>query len=433
MMSTSENTAPRLRWQALGAAILGASILVPATASAQDAKPLFEFHGYMRSGFGLNERLGDQEAFSAPGAQAKYRLGNETETYIELTLQTNWQAEAGGPWCSVKVTPALITPNSNTFTQINPFALREAYADCGNVVSSQPGMSFWAGHRFYQRHDVHINDFFYWDLSGPGGGFENMDMGFGKLHVAFLGSTDEANVLDRGRFSKSQIDIRLTDIDVGAGALTVGVMPVFAPGQEGVQDDTHGAEGSIMLTTPGFMGGFNKVSAHYGYGGASTLNGFVYAEKDGQAFRVVEQAQMQFSEQLSMMATLIFNVDDVTGDNDAADMWISAGARPTFHLNQWMALLVEAGVDVVQPGDNDPDDDVEPDMGMLGKVTVAPAIKAGNGFWSRPEIRAFVTAAFWNDAIDFSAANPAAGGVGGAAYDDKNFGLSFGVQAEHWW
>jgi maltoporin len=64
-------------------------------------------------------------------------------------------------------------------------------------------------------------------------------------------------------------------------------------------------------------------------------------------------------------------------------------------------------------------------MGMLGKVTVAPAIKAGNGFWSRPEIRAYVTGAFWNDAIQ--------GQVGGAAHAEDNFGLSFGVQAEHWW
>jgi maltoporin len=448
MMRTSKSSAPCLPWQAIGAAILAASILVPAilvpaTAAAQDAKPPFEFHGYMRSGFGLNERLGDQEAFQAPGASAKYRLGNETETYIELTLQTNWQGEAGGPWFSAKVTPALITGNSNTFTQINPFALREAYAEGGNVLASQPGMSFWAGHRFYQRHDVHINDFFYWDMSGPGGGFENMDLGFSKLHVAFIGGTSEGTVLERGRFSRSHFDVRLSDIAVGgAGALTLGVMPVVALGGDedaGEQPSTNGVAGSVMLTTPGFMGGYNKVSAQYGYGGGSTLNGFVYGAEDGQAFRVVEQAQMQFSEQLSMMGTLSLNIDDVNGNDSAGDMWISAGVRPTFHLSQYMALLVEAGVDVVQPGDDDPDDAVEPDMGFLGKVTVAPAIKAGNGFWSRPEIRAFVTAAFWSDTIqtrlneDTPDPTDVINGVGGGTYFDKTFGLSFGVQAEHWW
>lgn len=434
MMRTFETTAC-LRWQAIGAAILGASVLVPATAAAQDAaaetKPPFEFHGYMRSGFGLNERLGDQEAFQAPGAFAKYRLGNETETYIELTLQTNWQGEAGGPWFMARVTPALITTNSNTFTQINPFALREAYAEGGNVIESQPGMTFWAGHRFYQRHDVHINDFFYWDMSGPGGGFENMDLGVGKLHVAFLGVTDEGVTLERGRFSKSQIDVRLSDVDVGAGALTVGVMPVVALGDDPGTPNNHGVEGSVMLTTPGFMGGFNKVSVHFGYGGGATLNGFFGSADDGMRVRLVEQAQMQFSEQLSMAGTVIAQLDDADGGESEGNLWISAGARPTFHLNQWMALLVEAGVDLVQPGDPDGGGALEAgDMGFLGKLTVAPAIKAGNGFWSRPEIRAFVTAAFWNDAIQTTAAG---NGVGGAAYLDKTFGLSFGVQAEHWW
>jgi maltoporin len=433
MTRTSHSSAPRLPWQAIGAAVLGASLLVPATATAQETKPPFEFHGYMRSGFGLNGELGDQDAFQAPGAYAKYRLGNETETYIELSLQSNWQGEPGGAWFMMKVTPALITGNNSTFTAIDPFALREAYVEGGNVIESQPGMTFWAGHRFYQRHDVHINDFFYWDMSGPGGGFENMDLGVGKLHVAFIGGSNDGQVIvDRGRFAKSNIDIRLTDVDVGVGALTVGVMPVFAPGGTNVnpaqpdQDSTHGVSGTVMLTTPGFMGGFNKVSAQFGYGGGATLNSFIYSADDGMVFRLVEQAQIQPSEEFSLMGTLIAQLDDNDGGESEGNMWISAGARPTFHMNQWMALLVEAGVDVVMPGDPDGDGPLDaPDMGMLGKLTVAPTIKAGNGFWSRPELRAYVTAAFWNDAIQ--------GQVGGPAYAEDNFGLAFGVQAEHWW
>ena len=46
----------------------------------------FEFHGYFRSGYGLNGAGGQQVAFQAPGAGAKYRLGNETESYGELIL-----------------------------------------------------------------------------------------------------------------------------------------------------------------------------------------------------------------------------------------------------------------------------------------------------------------------------------------------------------
>ena len=47
----------------------------------EDQMKSFEFHGYFRSGYGLNSRNGQQVAFQAPGADAKFRLGNEAETY----------------------------------------------------------------------------------------------------------------------------------------------------------------------------------------------------------------------------------------------------------------------------------------------------------------------------------------------------------------
>ena len=50
----------------------------------------FEFHGYLRAGYGMNGEGGKMEAFKAPGAFAKYRLGNEAETYGEMALTNNW-------------------------------------------------------------------------------------------------------------------------------------------------------------------------------------------------------------------------------------------------------------------------------------------------------------------------------------------------------
>src|SRR5690242_13848638 len=50
----------------------------------QERAETFEFHGYFRSGYGLNGAGGQQVAFEAPGAGAKFRLGNEAETYAEL-------------------------------------------------------------------------------------------------------------------------------------------------------------------------------------------------------------------------------------------------------------------------------------------------------------------------------------------------------------
>ena len=45
-----------------------------------------DFKGYARSGIGWTGSGGEQQCFQATGAQSKYRLGNECETYAELKL-----------------------------------------------------------------------------------------------------------------------------------------------------------------------------------------------------------------------------------------------------------------------------------------------------------------------------------------------------------
>ncbi|WP_323166815.1 carbohydrate porin, partial [Pseudomonas bubulae] len=46
-----------------------------------------EFAGYLRSGAGTSTGSGPQQCFQLPGAQTKYRLGNECEQYAELELR----------------------------------------------------------------------------------------------------------------------------------------------------------------------------------------------------------------------------------------------------------------------------------------------------------------------------------------------------------
>src|SRR5262245_34000339 len=121
----------------------------------------FEFHGYFRSGFGINAKGGDQDAFQADGAFAKYRLGNETETYGEIGLDSNWiNPDHTDTWFKTSIKVALVAPRDSTFDLIAPFAVRETFVEAGKVLASHPEMSFWAGQRFYRRRDVHINDFF---------------------------------------------------------------------------------------------------------------------------------------------------------------------------------------------------------------------------------------------------------------------------------
>jgi maltoporin len=139
----------------------------------------FEFHGYVRSGYGLNSRGGQQVAFQAPGADAKYRLGNEAETYSELIFVNNWlnpQHHTDKAWMKTEFMIEANTSNSASFANFpgglgnDQFRLREAFVQVGNVLESQPDAKFWAGQRYYRRYQSHINDFYISDMSGYGGG-----------------------------------------------------------------------------------------------------------------------------------------------------------------------------------------------------------------------------------------------------------------------
>ena len=64
------------------------------------------------------------------------------------------------------------------------FGLAEAWAGVANLSASQPSMNVWAGNRFYRRHDINIDDFFMYNMSGGGGGVEDIKTPIGRFALA---------------------------------------------------------------------------------------------------------------------------------------------------------------------------------------------------------------------------------------------------------
>jgi maltoporin len=397
---------------------------------------LFEFDGYFRSGFGINAKGGDQDPFGLPNVP-KYRLGNETELYSELGFTANWiNPEHNDAWFKSKVKVALVAPRNQTFDSLRDptgnIAVREVYAEAGHVIESHPEMSFWAGQRFYRRRDVHINDFFFNDMSGYGGGFQDMKLGEkAKLSIAYLGGSIEnpKNAMgmeisaDLGRLAKNTFDIRVSDIPVGSGNLELWLIPTIALRGNSTVENHSGIGGGLFYFVP-MMGGFNEISASAGYNAAANLSTRLDPiPSGGWLFRAVDRAVFQFSPQLSMMGTVVLQFDNTDGspsgstDSSVGNTWFSIGARPVFMFGKYTGIAVEGGVDVTKSQvTNAP-------TAFLGKLTVAPLIRPSGDFWARPELRAFVTLATWNDA----------GQTGGAAFAGDKVGATFGLQAESWW
>jgi maltoporin len=394
---------------------------------------LIEANGYFRSGFGVNAKGGDQDAFQANGAYSKYRLGNETETYGEFGFTFNWlnPDQKDAAWFKTALKLAFVAPRNSTFDVLDAIAIREAYAQAGHVIESKPEMTFWAGQRFYRRKDVHIIDFFFQDMSGYGAGFEDLKVGDkAKLAIAYLGGSNNdapmgGGAFDLGRLTKNTFDLRLYDIPAGSGTLELWLIPTIAAKGNSGENNNSGIGGGVFWFVP-MMGGFNEISAEFGYAGAANLSSGLDTSiaDDGWLFRIVDRATIQPSPKLSMMYTAVLQLDNKNGspagttDSSLGNLWVSVGARPVYCFTKHLGIAFEGGVDIVKSQTDGAG------TGVLGKLTVAGLIRPGMDFWSRPELRAFVTAAAWN---------ADAGAVGGAAYAGDKAGVTAGVQAEMWW
>lgn len=401
----------------------------------------FEFHGYFRSGYGLNSVGGEQVAFQAPGAEAKYRLGNEAETYGELIFVNNWinpEHTSDRTWMKTEFMVEANTTNSQSYTSFpngignDQFRLREAFVQMGNVLDSQPSAKFWAGERYYRRQHVDINDFYPLDLSGYGAGVEDWDLGFGKMAVAFLAGSRPDIITQNGNLSKSNIDVRFYDLKGPAG-LYAGWFD-FVREKGGVDQSTQ----ALLPTSNGFAfglrhqrlewhGGFHAFSIQYGTGAASNFssNGSGTVVADPNPFLnstaqllATEQVLIQPNDRFALMPIFVYQRTKDGNPLHGWDQWVSFGARPEIFFTKYLSLAFEGGFDHTHSRSGGYD-------GWLRKFTIAPQIGAGRKYFSRPVLRAFLTYGDWSDGLR--------GFVGGVPFANKTNGFTYGVQAEHWW
>jgi maltoporin len=197
----------------------------------------FSFTAYVRAGVQFNGSGGGGNFnFEVPDNEGgRPRLGNENDTYFELTWK---QAHMLGDSPDVMDVSMVFTPairyvqNRGTFVggigggrengdDFN-FVMREAYLEMANVFKGAPEITFWGGQRFYDRFNIDENDYFWLDMSGYGAGVKNIDVGIGKLWLAYLGGLDDdINAPNSGNFYKHTLDVRLKDIQIGPGKLMI--------------------------------------------------------------------------------------------------------------------------------------------------------------------------------------------------------------------
>ena len=405
-------------------------------ASLKQQVGTFEFHGYFRSGYGLNSKGGQQVAFAAPGAGAKYRLGNETETYGEFIFVNNWlnpERSSDKAWIKTEAMIEANTTNSASYASFNnslgndQFRLREAFVQAGNIFESQPNAKFWAGERYYRRQHIDIDDFYPLDMSGYGAGVEDLDARFGKLALGFLSGARPDITTENGNYFKSNIDMRLYDIKAPGG--TAAVWFDFATSKGGTT-----STGQLIPTSNGYAfgirhqrlewhGGYHLFGIQYGTGAASNFSTSIDDPtrfvNSSARFLLTEQVVVQPNQRFAIMPIFVYQRIKDGNPQHPWQQWVSFGARPEVFFTKYLSLAFEGGVDHTHS-------QIAPVYdGWLRKFTIAPQIGAGRKFFSRPVLRAFMTYANWSDGLR--------GFVGGTPFQNRTSGLTYGVQAETWW
>jgi maltoporin len=114
---------------------------------------------------------------------------------------------------------------------------------------------------------------------------------------------------------------------------------------------------------------------------------------------------------------------DKADDPALRNTWTTFGVRPVYAVHRNVRLQAELGHTALKQ-------ETTGRTARLTKLTLAPAIALEENYWSRPELRLFVTYGKWN-----GAATPLvnASNNGGPVYGNSTSGVSAGLQVEAWW
>jgi maltoporin len=253
----------------------------------------FTFSAYVRAGFQFNGNGGGGnfsfEIPDFPGA-GRLRLGNENDTYMELTwMQAHMLGDSPDVMdVSMTFTPAIRYVqerstfdgsfqgnNANRSGNDFDFILRQAYLEAKNVFKNAPEITFWGGIRFYDRWNTDPEDYFWLDTSGYGAGVYNIDAGIGKLWLAWIGGLNDNELSgDIGTTFKQTWDVRLKDINLGVGKLALVLIGNFEKG--GTYSQDYNAAGDIVPLTNNLhtdsawgIGGGAIYTVNFGPGGGN--------------------------------------------------------------------------------------------------------------------------------------------------------------------
>ncbi|MFD2270796.1 maltoporin [Undibacterium arcticum] len=269
---------------------------------------------------------------------------------------------------------------------------------------------------FYNRPDIHILDFKWLQGDGVGGGISDLPLGPGKFSYGlFRNDIDKSNAATRHNFTYEGLAVNPN------GSLKFDLTLIKK--DAAVVGAHNGWSLSVVHIQDKVLGGDNKLGVQYGVGPGIKIGGTgdIMQGSEVKRTRVFDNITWQVTPEWSGSAVALVQRDKSSAGTQT---WTSFGVRPVYALTDNIKLQLELGHDRIKPAAGG-------DVQQLTKLTFAPTLAAGKAFWSRPELRAFVTYAKWNRAAQLAASAGTTLSSTGVFGGSTN-GTSIGLQVETW-
>jgi maltoporin len=350
----------------------------------------------------------------------KYRLGNEGDTGVEVNIAKTFDVDG------IKYKLDYMPTKWNS----GNVGTEQAFVEMSGL-NFAPEAKIWVGQRRLRIQDVHIVDHFLMDYGvNQGSGFTDLSVGNMKLGAALqTGDTFDSKMIAGTSANKLNVDLSQINTNAGGKArvllTSVSTSGLKSSGGSGFtvshnQSDfvVKGLTNSLFLQT---SSGYANINGRFGafYDAAGAAN--VYGKKVNRIADSINWQSGAFGGQA------VLGYQTTKSDDPAANFTIkdtSLGGRISYAVSKNFKWLAEAGTTARSFSNGQASQ-------RLNKVTIAPTLALSPDFWSRPELRFYVTKANWNQAA--SDANNGGAGEGVFGTNGRKSQTLAGVQYEVWW
>jgi maltoporin len=290
------------------------------------------------------------------------RLGNESDTYGELELGSEvYKKDDVSFYLDSMVSMVSDGSNDNetTLDDDAQFGLRQLNLQIKGLIPGDPNAVIWGGKRYYQRHDLHIIDTKYWNISGSGAGIENYARP-GRRFTGLDPRRCQRRRLPRRWRQQRQYQLYRSALR-GLEAVVRRVDRIWyrlRDAEHHQKQDSYGglydADNGVMLTgeiSQDMLGGYNKLVLQYANKGLAqnmvSQGGGWYDMwnyvNDATGYRVINTGLIPITDKFSINHVLTWgSADDITDYTDKTRM-LSLVARGQYQFTDYVRLIGEVG------------------------------------------------------------------------------------------